>query len=31
VAGFADQVDDRPVILPFLNVADIQRHDLGST
>ena len=31
VAGFPDQVDDRPVILALLNVANVQRNDLRST
>jgi hypothetical protein len=30
VAGFPDQIDDCPMILPSLNIADIQRHDLGT-
>jgi hypothetical protein len=31
VPGFADQVDDGPVILPSLNIADLQGYDLRST
>src|SRR5262249_28303871 len=31
MTGFADQVDDRPVILALLNVANLQRNNLRST
>jgi len=30
VTGFLDQVDDGPMILPSLNIADIQGDDLGA-
>ena len=31
MASLADQVDDCPMTLPFLNIANIQRNDLRST